>query len=162
MEFIFQRRNQFRIIISSLKYAKINPSPAPCFYHALYQTIMDHGQAMFLMFEAIHQSCQVTESFKPDPTECFGFTFEIDTLNRHMQRSSSQKPVLAVRFVRGVTVLSVWRTQALRRLFSKWVPVFPFPTEVRSRRKESESQFLLLPHHTRQLSQLSFKQCPLS
>lgn len=74
MEFVFHRGNQFRIIIS-LKYTKINICPAPCFHHSLYH--MDHRWTMFLVLETIYQSCQVTESFKSDWTDCFGFTFEI-------------------------------------------------------------------------------------
>lgn len=31
----------------------------------------------FLVLEAIHQSCQVTESFKPDPPGSFGFISEV-------------------------------------------------------------------------------------
>lgn len=67
MKFLFQRMNQFRIVISTLKYAMMNTSPALCFYYSLYQIIMDHRQLMFLALQAIEQSCQVTESFKPAP-----------------------------------------------------------------------------------------------
>lgn len=73
-----------------LKHTEINLSAAPCFYSSLFQAVLDHGQAMFLLLGAIPQSCQGTE-LPTRPCRCFGLCFW-NTLNR--QRSSSKKPVL--------------------------------------------------------------------
>lgn len=76
-----------------LKYTEINLSPAPCFYSSLFQAVMGHGQAMFLLLEATHRSCQVTE-LQTRPYRWFGVCFW-NTLDRHVQSSTSQIPALA-------------------------------------------------------------------
>lgn len=108
--FFFFRRAKHGVCISEkesiqdhhfLKYTEINLSPAPCFYSSLFQAVMDHGLAMFLLLEAIPQSCEVKE-LQTRPYRWFGLCFW-STLTAQVQRSSSQKPALAFGLAWGLS-----------------------------------------------------------